>query len=112
MEHPKCYGAQEMVRLSLSLDRTSSLVNGQPVPERLSLRKSFIELRAGSWLIVGIHSRSIVVNHLQTLSEEDDSVATTFIYCNYKEQAEQTVSTLATLLKQIVQDRRWLCCSG
>jgi len=27
MGHLKCYGAQEMVRLSLSLDRTSSLVN-------------------------------------------------------------------------------------
>jgi len=107
MEHLKCYGAQEMVRLSLSLDRTSSLVNGQSVPERLSLRKSFVELRMGSWLIIGIHSRSIVVNHLQTLSEENDSVVTTFIYCNYKEQAEQTVSNLvASLLKQIVQGRR------
>jgi len=52
MEHLKCYGAQEMVRLSLLLDRKSSLVNGQPVPERPSLRKSFIELRVGSWLIV------------------------------------------------------------
>src|ERR1700722_2684988 len=107
MEHLKFYGAQEMVRLSLSLDRTSSLVNGQPVPERLSLRKSLIELRVGSWLIVGIHSRSIVVNHLRTLSAENDSVATTFIYCNYKEQAEQTVSNLvASLLRQIVQGRR------
>ena len=48
MGHLKCCGAQEMVRLSLSLDRTSSLVNGQLVPERLSLRKSFIELRVGS----------------------------------------------------------------
>src|ERR1700722_4460606 len=107
MGHLKCFVAQEMVRLSLSLDRTSSLVNGQLVPERLSLRKSFIELRAGSWLIVGIHSRSIVVNHLQTLSEENDSMATTFIYFNYKEQAEQTVSNLvASLLRQIVQGRR------
>ena len=61
----------------------------------------------GSWLIVGIHSRSIVVNHLQTLSEENDSVATTCIYCNYKEQAEQTVPNLvASLLRQIVQGRR------
>src|ERR1700722_1748401 len=107
MEYLKCYGAQEMVRLSLSLDRTSSLVNGQLAPERPSLCKSFIELRVGSWLIVRIHSRSIVVNHLQTLFEENDSVATTFIYCNYKAQAEQTASNLiATLLKQIVQDRR------
>src|SRR3984957_6145114 len=107
MEHLKCYGAQEMVRLSFSLDRTSSLVNGQLVPERLSLRKSFIELRVGSWLIVGIHLRSIVVNHLQTLSEENESVAATCIYCNYKEQAEQTVSNLVpSLLRQIVQGRR------
>src|ERR1700722_14718144 len=107
MGHLKCYGAQEMVRLSLSLDRTSSLVNGQLVPGRPSLRKSFIELRVGSWLIVGIHSRSIVVNHLQTLSEENESVATTCIYCNYKEQAEQTVPNLvASLLRQIVQGRR------
>src|SRR3984957_18446143 len=61
----------------------------------------------GSRLIVGIHSRSIVVNHLQTLSEENDLVATTFIYCNYKERAKQTVSNLvASLLRQIVQDRR------
>src|SRR5271170_1934572 len=64
----------------------------------------FIELRVGSWLIVDIHSRSIVVNHLQTLF---DSVATTFIYCNYTERAEQTVSNLvASLLRQIVQGRR------
>src|ERR1700722_3577222 len=61
----------------------------------------------GSWLIVGIHSRSIVVNRLQTLSDENDSVATTFIYCNYKEQADQTVSNLvASLLRQVVQGRR------
>src|ERR1700722_14594825 len=107
MGHLKCYGAQEMVRLSLSLDCPSSLVNGQPVPERLSLRKSFIELCVGSWLIVRIHSRSIVVNHLQTLSEENDWVTTAFIYCNYKEQAKQTVSNLvASLLRQIVQGRR------
>ena len=67
----------------------------------------YIELHVGSWLIVGIHSRSIVLNHLQALSEENDSVATTFIYCNYKKQAEQTVSNLvASLLKQIIQGRR------
>jgi len=47
------------------------------------------------------------VNHLQTLFEDNDSVAIAFVYCNYKEQADQTVSNLvATLLKQIVQDRR------
>jgi hypothetical protein len=47
------------------------------------------------------------VDYLQTLFEENDSVATAFIYCNYKEQAEHTVSILvASLLRQIVQDRR------
>ena len=77
------------------------------MPERPSLRKSFIELHVGSWLIVGIHSRSIVTNYLQTLYEENESVATTCIYCNYKEQAEQTVPNLvASLLRQIVQGRR------
>ena len=46
------------------------------------------------------------MDHLQTLFEENDGVATAFIYCNYKEQAEQTVSSLAaSLLKQMVQDR-------
>jgi len=34
------------------------------------------------------------------------TVATAFIYCNYEEQAEQTVSILvASLLRQMVQDR-------
>ena len=34
-------------------------------------------------------------------------MATTFIYCNYKEQADQTVSNLvASLLRQVVQGRR------
>jgi hypothetical protein len=46
MGHLKCYGAQGMVRLSLSLDYTSSLAAEQLVLERLFLRKSFIELRA------------------------------------------------------------------
>ena len=46
------------------------------------------------------------MDHLQTLFEENDSVATAFIYCNYKEQAEHTVSILvASLLRQMVQDR-------
>ena len=46
------------------------------------------------------------MDHLQTLFEENDGVATAFIYCNYKEQAEQTVSILvASLLRQMVQDR-------
>ena len=59
-----------------------------------------------SWLIVGTCPRSIVVDHLQTLFEEHDIVATAFIYCSYKEHAEQMVATLiASLLKQIVQGR-------
>jgi hypothetical protein len=46
------------------------------------------------------------VDRLQTIFEEHDAVATIFIYCNYKEQAEQTVSNLvASPLKQIIQDR-------
>jgi len=105
MGHLKCYGAQEMVRLSLSLDCISSLVTEQLVPERPLLRKSFIESHRRSWLIVGTYSRSIVVDHLRTLFKTNDTVATIFIYCNYKEQTEQTVSSLAaSLLKQMVQD--------
>lgn len=47
------------------------------------------------------------MNHLQTIFGENDRVAIVVMYCNYKEQAEQTVSTLvASLLKQMVQDRR------
>jgi hypothetical protein len=53
-----------------------------------------------------VHHRSIVVKHLQTVFKDDDTVAITFIYLNYKEQHEQTVPNLiASLLKQIVQDR-------
>jgi hypothetical protein len=43
------------------------------------------------------------VNHLQTYFE-DANVAVTCIYCNYKDQATQTVFNLVvSLLKQIVQ---------
>jgi hypothetical protein len=46
-----------------------------------------------------------VINHLQTLYK-DENVAVLCIYCNYQEQTEQTTSGLvASLLKQIVQDR-------
>jgi len=46
-----------------------------------------------------------VINHLQTVFE-DDNVAIACIYCDYKEQTEQTVTNLvASLLKQILQDR-------
>jgi hypothetical protein len=47
------------------------------------------------------------VDHLRKFFKTNDNVVTLFIYCNYKEQAEQTVSNLAaSMLKQIVQDRR------
>ena len=47
------------------------------------------------------------MDHLQTLFEENNGVATASIYCNYKEQTEHTVSNLvASLLKQMVQDSR------
>lgn len=49
--------------------------------------------------------RSIVVEHLQKVFKDDNTVATTCIYLNYKEQNEQNVSNLiASLLKQMVQD--------
>ena len=54
-----------------------------------------------------MHTSSTVVNHLQTIFEEDEKVAVLCVYCNYKDQIEQTVSNLvASLLKQIVQDLR------
>jgi hypothetical protein len=50
-------------------------------------------------------SRSTVIDYLQTLFK-GENVAVLCIYCNYKEQTEQTASGLvASLLKQIVQDR-------
>jgi hypothetical protein len=52
-----------------------------------------------------VHTRSIVVNHLQSHFGDSD-IAITCIYCNYKEQAVQTVSNLiASLLKQLVQSK-------
>jgi hypothetical protein len=45
-----------------------------------------------------------VVNHLETIFKKDKNIAITYIYCNYKEQTEQTVFNLvANLLKQIIQ---------
>jgi hypothetical protein len=45
------------------------------------------------------------VDHLQTFFKKHTDVAVVFIYCNYKEQTDQTASNLiASLLKQIVQD--------
>jgi hypothetical protein len=50
------------------------------------------------------YHRSIVVHHLQTYFK-DAHVAVLCLYCNYKEQATQTVSNLiSSLLKQIVQE--------
>ena len=52
----------------------------------------------------GSFTRSMIVNHLQTIFEGNDKVAIVFVYCNYKEQAQQTVSNLiANLVKQMVQ---------
>jgi len=45
------------------------------------------------------------VDHLQTVFEDDSKIAVLCIYCNYKEQVEQTVTKLVTsLLKQIVEE--------
>ena len=47
------------------------------------------------------------MDHLRTFFKTNENVVTLFIYCTYKEQAEQSVSNLAaSMLKQIVQDRR------
>ena len=52
-----------------------------------------------------LHARSIVVDSLQD-TFDGENVAITCIYFNYKEQTTQTVSELvASLLKQLVQDR-------
>src|SRR5882672_9098600 len=48
--------------------------------------------------------RSIAIDCLQRAFQGQD-VATTFIYCNHKEQAKHTVRELiASILKQLVQD--------
>jgi hypothetical protein len=52
-----------------------------------------------------LHTRSIVVNHLQRHYKDSD-IAVMCIYCNYKEQSVQTVSNLvSSLLKQLFQDK-------
>jgi hypothetical protein len=51
-----------------------------------------------------LYTRSIVVNHLETLFE-CGNIGILCIYCNYKEQTTQTVTNLiASLLKQLIQD--------
>jgi hypothetical protein len=52
-----------------------------------------------------LQTRSIVVDHLQT-TLENENVAVACIYCDYKEQAKQTIPELvASLLKQLVNGR-------
>lgn len=47
--------------------------------------------------------RSIIINHLEAFFK-GQNVAITYIYCNYKQQTEQSVQNLVTsLLKQLVQ---------
>jgi ankyrin repeat domain-containing protein 50 len=47
-----------------------------------------------------------VAKHLQSTFQDENGVAITCIYLNYKEQNEQSVPVLiASLLKQMVQDR-------
>jgi hypothetical protein len=74
----------------------------QLVLERLLLCKR-LKVTGYQVLIISM-TRSIVVSHLQKVFKEDN-VAVACIYCNYKEQTEQTVPNLvASLLKQLVQD--------
>ena len=66
------------------------------------MRKS-IQAELG-W-ISNIRYRSVVINHLQqTFPSEDFGVA--FIYCNYKEQKEQSLNNLLlSLLRQLIDKR-------
>lgn len=49
--------------------------------------------------------RSIVVNHLQSITK-DGSVAAAWINCNYKQKTKQAfVNLIGNLLKQLVQVR-------
>lgn len=48
---------------------------------------------------------SPIVNHLRTNYGKGKKIAIAYVYCNYREQTEQSVSNLvASLLKQLVQD--------
>jgi len=52
-----------------------------------------------------IWNSSAVIDHLQNTFPEDD-IGIAFIYCNYKEQGEQTlVNLIASLLQQVLQRR-------
>ena len=49
--------------------------------------------------------RSIIVDHLETLFGNDRDVVTVCIYCNYKDQTNQTTYNLiGSLLRQLVED--------
>jgi len=89
----KCYGAQEMVRLSFhSIAHPHLLRNSWCWKDYPCVRVSLIHAHDHGWPC--IYFRSVVVDHLQTLFEENDSFATAFIYCNYKEQANIRFPTL------------------
>ena len=108
MGYRRRYGVQECVRsillnnnwFSVSLRPTSGCWKDGPHVSVL------YQLQSNGRLIVDTGNiRSIVVYHLQKIFK-GDNVAVACIYCNYKKQIEQTVSNLvASLLKQIVQDR-------
>ena len=54
-------------------------------------------------ILTGYHS-SIVVDHLQTVVL-DDKMAVAFIYCNYTERAQQTLTSLLSSLARQLIDR-------
>jgi|ERR1700722_9570920 len=69
------------------------------------VRFSLKFLHNNAWLM--LMARSLVVDHLQTTFGENDTVATTFNYRNYKEQAEQTASSL---VESVAADDPTLSC--
>ena len=91
------YGVQECVR--------SILLNDNWFSVSLTTADQQVLQSNGRLIVDTGNIKSIVVYHLQKIFK-GDNVAVACIYCNYKEQIEQTVSNLvASLLKQIVQDR-------
>lgn len=56
-------------------------------------------------MLTGLHSRSIVVDHLRKQFKSSDDIGVASIYCNYKERDKQThINFLASLWRQLVQD--------
>lgn len=49
--------------------------------------------------------RSVLINHLETTFENNDSVGLAFIYFNHKEQSYRAVDFLGSLLKHILEKR-------